>query len=213
MDAPHHRERQWCSPVRGRPPPDRGRGSDQARGVEGLALPPCQEAPLHRLPEPQDGAVLHPRDRAVHPPAAGSVETTVIRATPSSASFAIGLGRLVEGFHSAPRLTRLPIGPSRPSCHPAARGPVEPYAAWDQASSPSPRDSSTGSYLTMQEASCILFLMMEGRHDSLSALRQLLETWAEGARDTEIERLIQALKDELRRRGYDIRCEVMRKAR
>ncbi len=50
---------------------------------------------------------------------------------------------------------------------------------------------------------------MEEHRDSLRPLQYLLETWAEGARDQEIERLIVTLKDELRRRGYDIR-EVRR---
>lgn len=52
---------------------------------------------------------------------------------------------------------------------------------------------------------------MEEGHDSLWALRHLLETWAAEARDREIQRLIQTLKEELRRRGYDIHCEVIRK--
>jgi hypothetical protein len=52
---------------------------------------------------------------------------------------------------------------------------------------------------------------MEGQRDSLSAFQHLLETWAEGARDGEIGRLIETLKTELRCRGYDIRCEVTRK--
>ncbi len=50
---------------------------------------------------------------------------------------------------------------------------------------------------------------MEGE-DSLRPLQHLLETWAEGARDQEIERLIVALREELRRRGYDICCEMKR---
>lgn len=47
---------------------------------------------------------------------------------------------------------------------------------------------------------------MEEQQDSLRPLQYLLETWAEGARDQEIERLIAALKGELRRRGYDLRA-------
>ena len=48
---------------------------------------------------------------------------------------------------------------------------------------------------------------MAGDSDSLGPLQNFLETWAQGARDAEIGRLIAALKNELRRRGYDIRCE------
>ncbi len=51
---------------------------------------------------------------------------------------------------------------------------------------------------------------MEGDQDSLRPLQYLLETWAEGARDQEIQRLIVTLKEALRRRGYDIRCETTR---
>ncbi len=52
---------------------------------------------------------------------------------------------------------------------------------------------------------------MEGDQDSLRPLQDLLETWAQGARDQEIQRLIATLKDVLRRRGYDIRCETKRR--
>ncbi len=51
---------------------------------------------------------------------------------------------------------------------------------------------------------------MEGHQDSLWPLQHFLETWAAGARDQEIERLIATLKDELRRRGYDI-CRELRR--
>ncbi len=43
--------------------------------------------------------------------------------------------------------------------------------------------------------------------DSLLPLQRLMETWATGARDAEIERVIQTLEDELWRRERDIRCE------
>ncbi len=46
---------------------------------------------------------------------------------------------------------------------------------------------------------------MEGDQDSLRPLQDLLETWAEGARDQDIQRLIVTLKAVLLRRGYDIR--------
>ncbi len=52
---------------------------------------------------------------------------------------------------------------------------------------------------------------MGAGYDSLWALQHLLETWAEDARDAEIKRIIHTLKEELRRRGYNIRCEVARK--
>ena len=48
---------------------------------------------------------------------------------------------------------------------------------------------------------------MEDLHGSLGPLQRRVETWAEGARDADIERLFQTLKDELRRRGHDIPCE------
>lgn len=48
-------------------------------------------------------------------------------------------------------------------------------------------------------------------NDSLRPLEHLLETWAERARDDEIRRVIETLANELRRRGYDVRCEVTRK--
>ena len=49
---------------------------------------------------------------------------------------------------------------------------------------------------------------MEGPHGSLGPLQRLVETWATGARDAEIERVIQVLKDVLRGRGRrDIQCE------
>ena len=54
--------------------------------------------------------------------------------------------------------------------------------------------------------------IMDGHHDSLWALQQLLRTWVAGARDPEIERLIVTLKEELRRRGYEFRCEVTRRS-
>ena len=48
---------------------------------------------------------------------------------------------------------------------------------------------------------------MQGHHGSLGPLQRLVETWAQGARDEDIERVVQALKDELRRRGHEITCE------
>ncbi len=45
-----------------------------------------------------------------------------------------------------------------------------------------------------------------GDQDSLRPLQQLVQTWATGARDVEIERVIETLKDELWRRGRDMRC-------
>ncbi len=48
---------------------------------------------------------------------------------------------------------------------------------------------------------------MEGQQDSLWPLQRLVKTWATGARDAEIDRVIQVLKDVLRGRGRDIRCE------
>ena len=48
---------------------------------------------------------------------------------------------------------------------------------------------------------------MEGHPDSLWPLQRLVKTWAEGARDEDIERVAQTLRDELRRRGHDIPCE------
>jgi hypothetical protein len=48
---------------------------------------------------------------------------------------------------------------------------------------------------------------MEGQHDSLRPLQRLVATWAEGARDEEIERVVQTLKDELWRRGHDVPCD------
>lgn len=52
---------------------------------------------------------------------------------------------------------------------------------------------------------------MEDR-DSLLPLQHLLEEWSAGARDREIERLIVTLKEELHRRGYEIRCEGPRRS-
>lgn len=52
---------------------------------------------------------------------------------------------------------------------------------------------------------------MEEQGDSLGAFLRLVQTWAEGARDEEIRRLIETLAAELRRRGYQVRCEVTRK--
>jgi hypothetical protein len=49
---------------------------------------------------------------------------------------------------------------------------------------------------------------MDGQHDSLWALQQLLETWAAGARDEEIARLIAARQAELWRRGHAIRSDA-----
>jgi hypothetical protein len=48
---------------------------------------------------------------------------------------------------------------------------------------------------------------MEGYEDSLWPLQRFVETLAQGARDEDIERVVQALKDELRRRGHEITCE------
>ncbi len=48
---------------------------------------------------------------------------------------------------------------------------------------------------------------MQGHHGSLGPLQRLVETWAQGARDEDIERVVQALKDELRRRGHEITRE------
>ena len=48
---------------------------------------------------------------------------------------------------------------------------------------------------------------MERHQDSLWPLQQLVKTWSNGARDAEISGLIEALKDELRRRGHDSPCE------
>lgn len=47
---------------------------------------------------------------------------------------------------------------------------------------------------------------MEGQ-DSLRPFERLVETWAAGARDVEIERIVRILKDVLRRRGHDVPCE------
>jgi hypothetical protein len=47
---------------------------------------------------------------------------------------------------------------------------------------------------------------MQGAHGSLGPLQRLVETWAQAARDEDIERVVQALKDELRRRGHEITC-------
>ena len=47
---------------------------------------------------------------------------------------------------------------------------------------------------------------MEGQQDSLWPLQQLVKMWSNGARDEEIERVVQTLKDELRRRGHEITC-------
>lgn len=43
---------------------------------------------------------------------------------------------------------------------------------------------------------------MEGQQDSLWPLQQLVKMWSNGARDEEIERVVQTLKHELRRRGH-----------
>ncbi len=48
---------------------------------------------------------------------------------------------------------------------------------------------------------------MEGQQDSLWPLEQLVKTWSNGARDEDIKRVVQALKDELQRRGHAITCE------
>ena len=48
---------------------------------------------------------------------------------------------------------------------------------------------------------------MEGQQDSLWPLQQLVKTWSNGARDEEIKRVVQGLKDELWRRGHEITCE------
>jgi hypothetical protein len=49
-----------------------------------------------------------------------------------------------------------------------------------------------------------------GHHDSLAPLQALMQTWAAGARDAEITRIVQTLKDELRRRGVELRCDPER---
>jgi len=49
-------------------------------------------------------------------------------------------------------------------------------------------------------------LAVEGQQDSLWPLQQLVKMWSNGARDEEIERVVQMLKDELRRRGHEITC-------
>jgi len=43
---------------------------------------------------------------------------------------------------------------------------------------------------------------VEGQQDSLWPLQQLVKMWSNGARDEEIERVVQTLKHELRRRGH-----------
>jgi hypothetical protein len=43
--------------------------------------------------------------------------------------------------------------------------------------------------------------------DSLRPFERLVETWADGARDAEIERVIRILKNVLRRRGHDVACQ------
>ncbi len=48
---------------------------------------------------------------------------------------------------------------------------------------------------------------MDEQRGSLWPLERLVETWAEGARAEEIERVVHTLKDELRRRGHEFPCE------
>jgi hypothetical protein len=43
--------------------------------------------------------------------------------------------------------------------------------------------------------------------DSLQPLERLVTTWAERARDVEIERVVRVLKDVLRARGHDVPCD------
>ena len=47
---------------------------------------------------------------------------------------------------------------------------------------------------------------MDGHHDSLWPLQHLVGDWAQGARDEDIARVIQVLKDVLQGRGRDMRC-------